>query len=375
MATLLHLTTVHPRTDTRIFIKQAQTLASKLPHKVVLMVADGKGHVEEKQGRVSILDLGRFSGNRLGRALLGSWRAFVAIRKIKPALVHFHDPELIPLGLLLKVIEYKVIYDVHEDVPLQTLGKHYLPWMIRKPLAWIISGVEWFGAKAFNAIVPATPKIAERFPAGKTVTVQNVPISTELLCPTSVPYGKRPQSFAYVGVIATNRGAVEMVRAFESLSGISGAKLDLAGAFSPHGLAETLQELPGWVSVKYHGEVSRMQVAHLLGDARAGLVLFHPSPNHIDAQPNKMFEYMSAGLPVIASDFPLWRRIIDGAGCGLLVDPLNPEAIADAMRWIIDHPVQAEAMGRRSRQAVEDTFNWDAEASKLFSLYKKLLAD
>jgi glycosyltransferase involved in cell wall biosynthesis len=306
--------------------------------------------------------------------LLGCYRSFIAILKMKPAVVHFHDPELIPLGLLLNVIGYKVIYDVHEDVPRQTLSKHYLPRVIRKPLARIIGELEWFGAKAFNAIVPATPRIAERFPAHKTVTVQNVPIATELLWPASVPYGKRAQSFAYVGIIAANRGAVEMVRAFESLSGIPGVKLDLAGAFSPHGLADTLQALPGWVSVNYHGKVSRVQLAHLLGDAKAGLVLFHPSPNHVDAQPNKMFEYMSAGLPVIASDFPLWRRIIDGAGCGLLVDPLNPEAISDAVRWIMDHPVEAEAMGRRGRQAVEGTFNWDFEAAKLLSLYRKLLA-
>lgn len=115
-------------------------------------------------------------------------------------------------------------------------------------------------------------------------------------------------------------------------------------------------------------------MAELLTQARAGLVLFHPLPNHIDAQQNKMFEYMSAGLPVIASDFPLWRRIIDGNGCGLLVDTLNPKAIAETMRWIMTHPAEAEAMGRHGRQALENSYNWDVEATKLTSLYNKLLA-
>jgi len=115
-------------------------------------------------------------------------------------------------------------------------------------------------------------------------------------------------------------------------------------------------------------------LAHLLGGGRAGLVLHHPVPNEIDAQPIKMFEYMAAGLPVIASDFPPLRRIIDGAECGLIVDPLNLKAIEKAMRWILDHPAEAEAMGRNGRQAVESTYNWDTEAAKIIGLYNKLLA-
>ena len=371
MGTILHLTTVHPRSDTRILIKEAQALATHLPHKVLLMVADGKGDVNEGHGRVSIHDLGRLDGGRLHRASIGPWRAFSAIRRLRPALVHFHDPELIPLGVFLKVIGYKVVYDVHEDVPRQILSKHYLPRTFRNSIAWVMSAAEWFGAKAFDAMVPATPKIADRFPASKTVTVHNFPIATELVCPSPIPYDERPPCFVYTGVIATIRGIVETVRA---CSNIPGARLDLAGTFSPHGFVNTLRALPGWASVNYHGEVSRQQIAHLLGGARAGLVLHHPVPNEIDAQPIKMFEYMSAGLPIIASDFPLLRRIIEGAGCGLMADPLSPKAIEEAMRWILAHPTEAEAMGRRGRQAVEQTYNWDAEAAKLIGLYNKLLA-
>lgn len=373
MITILHLTTVHPRLDTRIFSKEAQTLASNLPHKVLVMVADGKGNIDGDQGQVSIHDIGHLGDGRFGRVFRGSWRALFAIHKIKPDIVHFHDPELIPLGMLLKAIGYQIIYDVHEDVPRQILSKDWLPIIIRQPISWIIGIVEWFSTKIFSAIVAATPKIAEHFPADKTVLIQNFPIANELVLADPVPYVERPQSFVYPGVIADIRGIVEMICAFELLDDLPEARLDLAGTFYPFGFGETLRSLPGWSSVNYHGEVSRTQLAHILGKARAGLVLHHPIPNEVDAQPIKLFEYMAVGLPVIASDFPLLRRIIGGEGCGLLVDSMNPKEIAEAIRWILDHPAEAEAMGRRGRQAVESIYNWDIEAVKLIELYKKLL--
>jgi len=373
MTTIIHLTTVHPRFEVRIHIKEAQTLAASLPYKVLVMVADGKGHIDEQKGLVSIHDLGCLGGGRLRRTLIGPWRAFFAILKINPAVVHFHDPELIPLGLLLRLIGYKVIYDVHEDVPRQVISKHYLPLLIREPLAWFISAVEWLGAMSFNAIVAATPKIAARFPAAKTITVQNFPITAEISQITPIPYVERPQSFAYPGIIAAVRGIGEVIRALAYLEDIKNVRLELAGEFSPANLQETLRVLPGWRSVNYHGWISREQLSLLLGSVRAGLVLHHPVPNEIDAQPIKLYEYMSAGLPIIASNFPLLKQVIEDAGCGLLVDPMDPKAIAAAMRWILAHPTAAEAMGARGRQAVEKTYNWDAEAAKLIHLYQKLM--
>jgi glycosyltransferase involved in cell wall biosynthesis len=375
MIIICQLTTVHPRSDTRIFLKESKTLAEQLPFKVVMMVADGQGNINQENNGVSIHDLGHLGENRIKRAFVGSWRALNSVRKIKPALVHFHDPELIPLCLILKVLGHKVIYDVHEDVPRQTINKHYLPMIIRKPISWVIGAVEWVGAKAFNAIVPATPKIAKRFPVHKTVTVQNFPIPDELLCGEPAPYLKRPASFAYVGAISKIRGAEEILCALALFGDTYPVILELAGNISPYKFYEKLKMLPGWKLVQYHGIASRKQIACILTKVRAGLVILHPISNYLDdSYPVKMFEYMSVGIPVIASDFPLWRRIIEGARCGLLVDPMKPEVIAETMRWILEHPAEAEAMGQRGRKAVEQIYNWNIESLKLISLYKKLLA-
>ena len=370
---IVHLTTLHPRFDTRIYVKEARTLANHINGKVIVVVADGRGDVDAGAKEVSYRDLGYIEGGRLQRMILGPWRAFWTLRKLAPDLVHFHDPELIPLALLLKTMGIKVVYDVHEDLPGQIMDKFWIPAIFRKPVSLIMSRVESIAARIFDAIVAATPKIESRFPPSKTMMVQNYPIITEMLIQNSTPYQKRPPSFVYAGVITRERGAFEMVKALGYLDTYSDAKLELAGTFSPTDLEAKLHDLPEWSSVCFHGFVGRKRLASLLGAAKAGLVLFHPLPNHIESQPNKMFEYMSAGIPIIASNFPWWREIIEKEKCGLLVNPLDAEEIAKAMWWILEYPEEAELMGMRGRKAVERKYNWDTEAVKLVKLYNEFI--
>ena len=370
---VVHLSTVHPRNDTRIFIKQVQTLHAELAANVSLVVADGLGE-EIRAGEPAVYDLGKLPAGRSRRALSGNFRALQLLWPARPQVVHFHDPELIPLGFLLRLRGCKVVYDVHEDEPRQTMSKHWIPVVFRWPVAICTAIAEWLAARAFSAVVPATPTIAARFPASKTVLVQNFPIQSELVLATPEPYRQRAEMFAYIGGIADIRGGVEMVQAVDCLTDRPRAYLEMAGSISPPPFKAQLKAMPGWAGVRYRGLLNRADVARVLGTARAGLVLFHPMPNHVDAQPNKMFEYMSAGLPIIASDFPLWRQIVVGAECGLLVDPMDPSAIADAMRWILLHPDEAERMGQNGKKAVHERYNWARESVALLSLYRRLLA-
>lgn len=364
---VVHLTTVHPAFDTRIFHKQAKTLV-RAGYDVTLIAQHDK---DKALDGVKIITLPK-PKNRFTRFFGLTWRAFHLALRQRADIYHFHDPELIPVGLLLKPWGGKVIYDVHEDLPRQVMSKYWIPPWLRGVVSKVAELIEASAAGILDAIVAATPAIADRFPHTKTVVVQNFPIVSELQAPQKTPYRERPLYLAYLGGITAVRGALEMVRALEHLPSGLQVKLVMAGEFSPSSLYEEVRQLPAWERVEFLGWQDRQQLPNLLDKARVGLVLFHPAPNHIEAQPNKLFEYLAAGIPVVASDFPLWRQIVKKAGCGLLVDPLDPGAIARAVSWLLEHPVEAEEMGRRGREDVLGKYNWEREAEKLLELYWKL---
>ena len=129
----------------------------------------------------------------------------------------------------------------------------------------------------------------------------------------------------------------------------------------------------GWDKVCFKGWKSRDEVKSYLEKVRVGLLVFHPVPNHLEAQPNKLFEYLAAGIPVVASDFPLWREIIEKYKCGILVNPLNPQEISNAIQKLLKEERIAEEMGERGQKAIREYFNWDHEFQNLLKMYKELL--
>lgn len=370
---IVHFTTVHPRTDVRIRVKEVATLSDHWPGQVALFVQDGLGDEVVAPGGVAIHDTGRPQVGRLRRMTLGSFRMFQAIRRARPCIAHFHDPELLPWAVLLRLSGMKVIYDAHEDLPAAIMSKPYINPKVRRPFAAIVRTVERALASRLSGVIAATPSIEKNFVGLNSGLVQNFPLLSELQGVVSESYEGRPPHFAYVGGVTAIRGAVEMVSAINLLS-CNDAQLQVAGSASP-ALRARLENTSGWDRVIAHGWADRATVGRILSRCRAGLVLFHPEPNHIHAQPNKLFEYMAAGLPIIASDFQLWRNLIEEVGCGILVDPKCPQAIANAMQWMLDHPNEARLMGQRGRLAVQKQFNWEAESQKLIAFYEGLPAE
>jgi glycosyltransferase involved in cell wall biosynthesis len=366
MMKIAHLTSAHPRSDIRIFGKMCRSLVAA-HYKVSLVVADGL--VDEIRDGVSIYDVGASKG-RFDRIKNAPNRVFEKAISLNADLYHLHDPELIPIGLKLKRMGKRVVFDSHEDVPKQMLGKPYL----NKPALWAMSKVfgmfESWACRQFDGVIAATPFIRDKFLEinPRTVDINNFPLLGEL--DASAPWSDKAAEVCYVGGIGWIRGIAELVQAMGLVQ--SGVRLNLCGRFTEPALEAACKSMPGWQTVNEQGYVDRAGVRGVLGRSVAGLVTLHPVINYLDALPVKMFEYMAAGIPVIASDFPLWREIVLGNQCGLCVDPMDPTAIAKAIDFLVIHPAEARQMGENGRRAVLERYNWSVEQAKLLTYYKNL---
>lgn len=367
LISISHLTSVHSRYDTRIFIKMCSSLAKKDNYKVTLVVADGLGS-ETKNG-IDIVDIGTSNGGRLLRMTKTVKRVFQKAKELNCDIYHIHDPELIPVGLKLKELGYAVIFDSHEDVDKDILSKDWIPYILRKVVAYIYTLYEKYACKKFDYIITATPYIREKFLKinKNSCDINNFPILGELS--NDISWNQKKDEVCYVGGIAKIRGIKEIVKAMEYTNGI---KLNLVGDFSQKDVEKDVKSYSGWKNVNELGFLGRDGVADVMSRSRAGIVTFHALPNHIDAQPNKMFEYMSAGLPIIASNFTLWKEIVEGNSCGICVNPLEPKEIAQAIEYIVSHPKEAEIMGQNGKKAVIEKYNWGVEEKKLFAIYEEL---
>jgi len=281
---ITHLTSAHPRYDTRIFVKMCSSLAKKGEYHVSLIVADNKGN-EEKNG-IHIYDVGKLPG-RINRIFKTIQNVFKKAKELDSDIYHLHDPELIPIGLKLKKLGKTVIFDAHEDLPKQLLGKPYL----NKPLLTILSksvaAYENYTCKKFDAIVAATPYIRDKFKVinPNSIDINNFPLLEEFS--NIFSWQEKEDKICYIGGIAKVRGIQEIVHAMEYTQNVT---LNLAGLFNDKKVEETVRSYAGWEKVNTLGFLDRKGIANVLRISKAGLVTLHPIINYQDALPVKMFD-------------------------------------------------------------------------------------
>jgi len=365
------MTSVHDPNDTRIAQKECATLASE-GYDVVLVAP---GQPERLPPGVRHHAIKRPS-NRLQRFTKTIYEVYRAARRERADVYHFHDPELIGVGLAMRLSGARVVFDVHEDVPRDIETKPWVPPPLRPVVSGVASIVLRVAERCFSAIVPATPTIASGFTHPKVVVVRNYPRLEDLVSDEQkVPFAQRPMTALYLGSISVLRGVEQSIEAMADARIPQDARLVLAGPFESNELRMAMTRIAGWERVDYLGTVPRATIPSLLASARMGLVLFQPAPNHDHAMPTKFFEYMAAGLPVVASrTLEAYRGIVERHDCGVLVDPTNVEEIAAAMTRLFSDPLEAAAMGARGREAVFGRYEWANEARNLLGLYRELVA-
>ena len=360
-----HFTSAHKCNDVRIFHKECVSLANA-GFDVTLIATNCESQV---LNGVKIIGVENNSTGRFYRMTKNARNVYKAALALNADIYHVHDPEQLPFALKLKRKGKKVIYDAHEDLPRQILGKYWINKWIRSIVSGAFEIYENYVAKRVDYIIAATPFIKERFLKvnKNTLDVCNYTILKELV--KEVVWTNKKNEICYVGGITKIRGITEVVKALEYTT----VKLNLAGEYSPLNLRDELMSLKGWQQVNEYGFIGMEQVSELFVKSKIGMVTLYPQINYLDSLPIKMFEYMLAGIPVIASDFLLWKKIIEENNCGMCVDPLNPKAISSTIDLILSDDAKAEKMGQNGRKVVLEKYNWSVEEKKLVSIYNNIL--
>lgn len=366
---IVHMTAVHKWDDNRIYNKMCRSLALQ-GNEVHLVAVMGKNHDQEIIDGVIFHAVSKPT-NRGERFLKTTPAVLEKAGKIKGDIYHFHDPEFLPyISGFRSSVGKPVIYDVHEDYPAAMLSKGWLPGFSRPAISKIVDVLEKKMAKNVDGIIVAWPRIIARFKDHPLkILINNYPYRDELQVNENDIKKRRQGLFVYVGVLSPERGILEMVKAVAMNANF---KLILGGNWTSEEYRKKCQADHGWAACEYRGYLNRTEMRDLYAVAQAGIIAFFPEPNHLYSMPNKIFEYMSAGLPVIASDLPVQRAIVEETGCGVAADAESPMSIFEKMQWIYDNPDKAEKMGSAGRKAILGKLNWEVEMTKLINFYNQV---
>jgi glycosyltransferase involved in cell wall biosynthesis len=358
------LTSSHKANDERIFYKQAKSIAGAGYDTVVVAAHPA----DEALDGIRIKAVPKARTN-IGRLFVTPLHILAAGIREKADVYHFHDPELLPAGLVLRLLGRKVIYDAHEYYKMKVLSKDRVPAWLRNPAAYVFDILETLAARTFSGVI-VTDRVTEGKFKGMAIVVSNPPYKSN----ASRQPKEKDGAFkcVYIGGLERDRGLFKMVEAMEHVDGR--VRLVLAGRISDGDLNE-IKRLKGYSRVDYMGLIPWAKVLELLPDCDLGLLLLQPVPGYFYHGENsiKLFEYMMAGMPVLGSNFVNLERIIKEAGCGSTVDPTDPREIAKQIMYFADNPEVCRTMGENGIRAVLEKYNWENEAEKLLALYGGIL--
>jgi glycosyltransferase involved in cell wall biosynthesis len=367
--------TMRPKTDWRRRLARLRTARRSCmspPYRVVLVAP-----VIPQNPPVGVepCELPRFK-HRLTRAVFGPLRAFLACLRTEGALYHLHDPELLAVAPLLRLRGSVVLFDMHEDLPLAIRTKAWVPRVARPILGIGARLVERILLSRLPVVFAEWSYARSRGYVHRSEFVLNMPREEEFRELRRSPE-VRP-AVAYVGGVSEERGAIVTLQSLRLLRD-RGVRLgwECVGPAAPEVLAQLrrLADTFGLPDVRFHGARPPREAWRIIRGCTVGLAVIQPKPNYVGSYPTKIFEYMALGMPVVASDFPLYRRVVEESGCGICVDPSQPSAVADAVERIVRTPGLSERMSAAGMGAVADRYNWAQQEKRLLRFYSAILGE
>jgi glycosyltransferase involved in cell wall biosynthesis len=366
---ILHVSTAHPAYDPRIVYKQCPTLTAE--YEVWCAIPNADPAVAPAVHFVRLPFFRRVLLRILITCPLVLWRCWW----LRPAVVHVYSPEFIPFAFLFRWRGARIIYEVQENLykkmHLKTINRG---WLLTRGFVWFDRLAQRHFYCIFTEHGYLTTYTRLTLPHA---VIYNYPL-LPLLDTYRRPYRLDPElpTFFYVGLISFERAFDTLLDALALLhKTYPDFLVNLFGRLTFSQAA--LENQPAYATVKdtlrFHGYTDHRTAMPQSANAVAGLALIKPVGDYPESYTTKLFEYMALSLPVVTADFPLYQDVVERHQCGFCISPYDPTAVADALQFLIENPVEAQAMGERGRRAVEQHYNWDSEAVKLLTLYRVAL--
>ncbi len=363
MIKVCHLTSVHKSQDPRIMKKQCASLA-RAGYDTYL-VAGGESYEEHD---VKVVGVGEFSGGRLNRMTKKAKAVYKKALELDCDIYQIHDPELLPYALKLKRKRKTVIYDAHEDIVSQIDEKEYLNDLSKYILAFAIKQLLIYVTNRVDTVIYVTPHYKDCFKNSEKIMLTNYPIVRK---DTLGIENRLHNQLVFTGGVRNIWCLHKIIKAVQNLD----VKFKVCGSAEENYLS-VLKKVDvnnkfEYLGIIKHEEAFKLQQCSSIG---MSVLKYHKNVGGKTGTlgNTKIFEYMIAGLPIVCTDFVLWKEIVDKYDCGICVDPEDIDEISNAIKFLLDNPERAKQMGENGRRAVEQEFNWGTQEVKLLKLYKEL---
>lgn len=372
MQRVLLLSSVHPATDPRIFYKIAPSLASR--YEVICALPNASDYTETDHS-VTMIRLPHFESLFVRILFCHPVLLWKCIR-LRPDLVHIFVPELIPLAIMFQWLGAKIIYEVQENLYKKFEIKKYNNQAIFRHL---FRHFDFYARANFFCIFTESAYLKEYSKLTNPSAVVRNFVSLSFV----EKYGKEEHNSSQRSPAFFYSGVVSMERCFDTLVAALVLLTDkyptlIIHLFGPVRFSEEeANKLPGYGIIRKHlvfyGYTDLRVSLPFAKNCLGGIALLKPLADYPDSYPGKLFEYMALNLPVITSNFNLYRSIIEKSGCGFCMDPTDSELLANTLDWIITNTDAAVLMGNAGRRSVETYYNWENEQKTLLDFYQTIL--